>query len=229
MVLYGTLLIQEVQFQANKDMSILQVRIKGKTFIAFGSTSLSFIRSVNETKDTAITYSNGTGQTMTAGQVLYSQGNEGTPGYLAVKSKEDITLRGSGGVPLTVTSYPSDTQGNKTVSFNFDGSAININLTYNSNPVTVDVIVETDSRVPYVFKAADFTTKYSDYDNDGISEIALFGDVTGFSYNGIPYVAGTYINIANVTLLVYTPLDQDAPYEKNVTWKAKDVNGNISV
>ena len=29
--------------------------------------------------------------------------------------------------------------------------------------------------------------------------------------------------------LVYTPLNQDTYYEKNIQYKAKDINGNISI
>lgn len=209
-------------------MSILKIKIKGKVFITFGSASLSFQREVSDTKYTSISYNNATGQSLNAGQVLYSTGTSGNVGYLSVKSKDTIVLSGSGNLPLSVDHYPSAEQGNRTVEFFYDSSVVSLNLVYNSNPNTSDVIVETDNRTPYTFKVADFTGHYTDYDSDAISQIALFGNVSGFTVSGVPYVSGTYIPITDVTQLIYTPLDQNDPYEKDVTWKAKDSNGNIS-
>lgn len=210
-------------------MSILRVKIKGKEFIVFGTGNVSFQREVSAIKDAIINYSNGSSQVLTSGQTLYSVGVIGNIGYLAVKSKNNITLTGAGTLPLTIENYPTSSQGNNTLSFLYDGSAININLLYNSNPTTNDVIVETENRIPYAFKTADFTGSYSDYDSDAIKEVAIYGTIQNLTYNGSPYVSGTKIAIGNVSNLVYTPLDQDNLYEINFVWKATDINGNESV
>lgn len=208
--------------------SLLRIKIKGKNFVVFGTANLSFQREISSTKDAVISFSNSSGQVLAAGQILYSIGTSGNVGYLSVKSKNNITLTGAGTLTLSVENYPTATQVNNTLSFLYDDSAININLVYNSNPVTADVIVETDNRIPYEFKAADFTGSFSDYDGDAIKEVAIFGSVQDLNYNGSPYVSGTKIPIINIQNLVYTPLDQDDMYEMDWTWEATDINGNES-
>lgn len=210
-------------------MALLQIIIAGKTYLVFGAGNLTFIRDQSSTKEINITYSSGTGQTLAAGQQLYAAGTPGTEGYLQVVSKNSAVLSGSGIVVLNVTHYPGSAEANKPVSFIYDNSNITLNLTYNSNPVTTDIIVQTDNRITKTFSSNDFTTAYSDYDNDAVSQVAVFGTVVGFNYNGSAYIAGTYFDVSNAGLLTYTPLDQDPAYGVNANWKAKDSQGNISV
>ena len=212
-------------------MALLKIRAKAKILISWGSSNLSFIRSINTTKDTSISYSSAVGQSYSAGQILYSVGQQGAVGYTAVRSRDNITLNGSGVMYLSVEHYPSSTEGNKQIVFNIDEAPATINMYYNSQPNTSDVIVETNNRTKYTFTVSDFTSHYSDFDNDAISEIQINGDVTGFFIAGTPLVSGQWINISDVQSgnLYYEPQDRSDYYEKDVTWKAKDINGNISV
>lgn len=212
-------------------MGLLKIKVTNKIFITFGWGALTFVRQTNTSKEVNISYSNGTGQQLSSRQTLYSVGTIGTEGYFKVTSTNTVTLNNSGVLSLTVDHYPTSTESNKTISFNYDNSQININLSYNSNPNTEDVIVQTNNRTDYTFLSSDFTTAYSDYDNDDISQIAIFGSVNGIKYNESQYMAGTFINITDIEkgLLKYTPLNQDAYYELDLTWKAKDSQGNISL
>lgn len=211
-------------------MALLKIKIKAKVLITWGNANLTFIRSTNATKDTSITYSNAVGQTFTAGQILYTSGTQGQPGFIRVTSKDNTTLNGSGVFNISVEHYPTSNEGNKTINYNIDEAPTSISLTYNSLPENNDVIVETNNRTDYIFKVTDFSTKYSDFDNDALGAIAVEGDVTGFKLNGSDYIAGTWVTVGNLSddLFVYHPLDQSAYYEKDVTWKAKDAQGNVS-
>lgn len=212
-------------------MAVLKIKVKAKLLINWGVGNILFIREVDTTKNTSITYSNAVGQSFTAGQILYSTGIKHNTGYLEVRSRENTTLNGSGTFNLSIEHYPTATEGNKQLSFNVDESPMVINFTYNSQPSITDVIVETNNRATYTFTQNDFTSHYSDYDNDNISEIQINGDVSGYKFNDSNYIAGTWISITDIASgkLKYEPIDQSQYYEKDNTWKAKDNHGNISI
>ena len=197
--------------------------------LVFTAVNSYFIRNTSNTKDVLIPYTNGSGQVLTAGQVLYTTGTVGTEGYLQVESKINQTLTWFGDLQAVVYHYPISTQANYVLNFNFEGAPISIGMYYNSAPVTGDVILEKENRAVHTFQLSDFV--FSDYDGDLITEIAVFGDVAGYEYNDDPYIAGTWMPVGNIDndALKYNPLDQDAYYEKSNTYKVKDSEGNISV
>lgn len=210
-------------------MSYLKITVAGRIPIAFGSVTLSFLRGVMSSQTGTMDYSNGTGQTVAAGQELYSIGTRGEPNYISVKALNATTFIGSGYFPVSVEHYPSEVQAPQSVNFNFDNNPIVINLNYNSAPTTNDIVINLENRQNYDFSLSDFSTKYSDFDGDALAEVALFGDVTGYLLGEDPYIAGTWLNALSVADLSYKSLDQNAEYEKSVVWKAKDNQGNISV
>lgn len=212
-------------------MGILRFRVAEKQRIEFGKAFVKFIRGISEVKITDITYSNATGQSVVANQVLHEVGTVGTDGYIQVKSTNTTTLNGSGLLNLTITHQSSSTQANQTISFPFDNGTISIDFAYNSKPETEDINRDLANRATYVFDwTNDFKNNYSDYDLDEIDEIAVFGDVTGFELSGIAYLEGTWVTkaIVEANEFKYKALNQDAAYETDNTWKAKDINGNIS-
>lgn len=212
-------------------MALLKIRVKAKVLISWGNASLAFIRNTNAIKDTTLSYSGAVNSSFSAGQVLYTQGLAGQVGYIQVSSKESTVLNGSGLFRITVEHYPSSTEGNKTITFNIDESPANLHLTYNSLPNIQDIIVETPNRTMYVFQASDFDSKYSDYDNDALTEIQINGDVSGIQLDGEPIQSGQWIAMGDVNAgnLWYVPENRSDMYEKNLTWKAKDQHGNISI
>lgn len=208
-------------------MALLRIQVASKEFIEFTPINLNFIREDDVSVNTSIPYTNGSGQEILNGDVLYETGAEGVVGFIRVKANGATTLGASGNLPITIEHYPSETQAVNALSFTYDGSTIIINLTYNSLPVAQDVIIPLANRGVKTFSAADFD--YSDDDSDPITEIALFGAVDGYEFNGALYISGTWIPVGDLNLLTYVALDQDGAYNKDVTWKVKDINGNISV
>lgn len=209
-------------------MALLRIKSKAAVIIEWGKVSLPFIRSQTDTKTASITFSNAVNKNFTAGEILYTEGTPATDGYFQVKSLNTVTLNGSGNFNIEVTHHPSATQFGQTKTFLVAGGLMSVNLSYNSLPVITDVIVETDNRTPYVFSLSDFT--FSDFDSDTLAEVLIEGSLTGFELDGVPYT-GTWISAVDIFngKLVYHPLDQDAYYEKDNAWKAKDSFGNISV
>jgi hypothetical protein len=216
-------------------MSDIIINVAAKEFIVFSPTTVNLIREQSNSVPTTINYSNGTGQTMTTGQVLYTVGTSGSPGFLEVVVQNGLTLNGSGTINLIVNSLPTATQTNQTISPLFDQSTITINLTYNSKPVTSDVNITLANRGIHGFTTAEFVNSYTDYDSNALAEIMATGNVDGYEYdvnntgNWVPYTASTWIPVNNITRLRYVALNQNAAYTKSNPWFAKDSQGNISV
>jgi hypothetical protein len=215
-------------------MSNIIFNVAVKQFINFSPVTVTLIREQTNSVPTTLNYSNGTGQTMTAGQVLYSVGTSGTLGFIEVVVQSSVTLNGSGTINIVVNSYPTATQTNQTITPVFDQSNITINLVYNSKPVTSNVNISLENRGTHSFTTTEFVNSYTDYDSDALSAIMATGDVTGYQYdingtnNWVAYTAGTWIPVSNITRLRYVALDQNDAYTKSNPWFAKDSQGNIS-
>ena len=212
-------------------MKQLKIKILAKIFINFQRINSTFLRGEQTTKEINLPYTNGGNFVLSAGQVLYSVGTLNQVGYLEIKVVNNTTLTSSGNLLLSITHYPSVSEANKTINFNIDNSAVNIAFYYNSAPTINDIIVQTDNRTPYTFTTQDFLSNITDYDNDQIVEVSLIGDLTGYTLNNTVIVSNSWISMTDIALgkLVYTPLNQDTYYEKNIQYKAKDINGNISI
>jgi hypothetical protein len=211
-------------------MGILRFRVAEKELLEFGTAFVEFIRGTTATKPVDVTYSNGTGQNVVVNEIFYTHLTPGTDGYIQVKSLTNQTLTGSGILNLSMTHTVSTTQADQTVSFNYDSSPIDINVNYNSKPVADDIIIDIPNRSDYTFLTTDFTSHYSDFDSDALAAISIYGTVTGYKISGVNYIEGDWILISDIAagLLTYEALDQNDYYETNNTWKAKDINGNIS-
>lgn len=211
-------------------MGILRFRVAMKQEISFSTSYVDFLRNSTTTKNISIPYSNGSGQTLVFGDVLYTYLTPGNDGYIEIKSSSNQTLSGTGLMNVDMTHTVSSTQINQSVNFTYDSSPIIIQVSYNSKPVAEDIIKDINNRSIYTFLNTDFTDNYIDYDSDSLAAIAIFGNVDGYLFNGSPYVEGQWIVMSDVSTgnLQYESLSQDPYYEKDNTWKAKDVNGNIS-
>lgn len=209
-------------------MALIKIRVAGIVSIVFTEVYTNFIREENETKTMSLSYTNGSGQTLTAGQELYSIGTVGTLGYLSVKVKNNTTILGSGSFDIDVTSYATATQPDGAINFNYDGNPIKINIDYNSNPEITDITFDILNRSEKTFSVSDFENAFTDLDGDTISEIMIEGDVTGYKFEGDPYVSGTWIFMSDVNNLKYIASDANEAYEKNNNWKAKDSAGYVS-
>ena len=212
-------------------MKQLKIKILAKIFINFQAINITFLRGEQTNKEISLPYTNGGNLVLSAGQVLYTVGTLNQVGYLEIKIVNNTTLTSSGNLLLSITHYPSVSEANKTINFNIDSSAVNINFYYNSAPTINDIIVQTANRTPYIFTSQDFLANITDYDNDQITEVSLIGDLTGYSLDNNSILSGSWVTMVDIALgkLKYTPLNQDTYYEKDIQYKAKDINGNISI
>ena len=105
-------------------MALIKIRVAGVVAIVFTEVYANFIREKNETKTVSLSYTNGSGQTLVAGQELYSVGTVGTLGYLSVKVKNNTTILGSGYFDIDITSYANATQPVGAINFNYNGNPI---------------------------------------------------------------------------------------------------------
>lgn len=215
-------------------MANIIINVDAKVFINFSPTSATLIREQSNSVPITLSYSNGTGQTMAAGQVLYTVGTSGSPGFLRVVIVNTATLTGSGTINLVINSIPTSTQANQTINTTFDQSTITINLVYNSRPVTSDVNISITNRATHGFTTTEFLNSYTDFDSDVMSEIMATGNTDGYEYdlngtsNWLPYTSGNWIPVNSITRLRYVALNQNAAYTKTNPWFAKDSQGNIS-
>lgn len=211
-------------------MGILRIRNSEAKPIIFGRSFIEFIRNQISTKPLDVTYSNATGQSIVANQILYTYLNPSVDGYIEIKSLTNQVLNGSGVLNLSITHKTSNIQSNQNVNFNLYSSNINIDFNYNSIPESSTIYKNIDNRELYIFNAIDFIGSYSDYDNDTLYKMSIYGDVSGYLFNSIQYIEGDWVLLSDVDagLLGYRSLNQDIAYLKNNTWKSMDSNGLIS-
>jgi hypothetical protein len=211
---------------ANINLTVLE-----KPFINFAPVSVALLRNQQNAINTDLNYSNGTGQQMTAGQVLYLNGNPSGIDYTQVKVVSDTTISGTGSIPIEVTAYPNDNQQNQTVQSTFDGSTMTFNLSYNSLPKVNNIDIVMDNRSTRNFLISDFEDKFTGYDGNTLASVAIYGNVSQYQYdtngsgNYVPYVSGTWISVSNIPRLRYVCLDQDDYYYHEGYWLARDNMG----
>ena len=98
------------------------------------------------------------------------------------------------------------------------------------SPGTTNIIKSIANRVTYTFTSSDFLTHFIDSQGHPLKNITITGTTTGYKYNGVPYVAGTEIPIADINAgqLVYQSDNIDTAYVKTVNYVAKDSLDNVS-
>ena len=212
-------------------MKELKIKVLGKQIISFANGTLVFLRGEQTTKQLTISYQNGTGQSLTANQILFTQGTNNQIGFLQIKVLNNSVLNGNGTFTISVTNYPTNSEVNTAKSITIDGSVLSISFYYNSRPVTNDIEISVLNRTVKVIDATVFLNNFTDYDGDSISEIAFYGDVSNIKVDGVSYVEGTYISLSlfSSNKVTYTPNDTDNAYEVSLTYKIKDTAGNTSI
>lgn len=213
---------------AISNTSQIIISVGAKQFVVLNPTTVSLLRGVSNNKNATVSYSNGNGQTLSTGQVLYSAGTAGQSGYLKISVQTATVLNGSGNFNIIVESFPSVNQANQTINYTVDGSTGNVNLVYNSNPSTSDIVINLPYMGSHTFTTSEFINAYTDFDSDNLSEIKAESPVENYLYNGSPYVAGTWIPVNNVDQLTYNAANQIYGYTQSTPWFAKDSQGNIS-
>ena len=219
-------------------MANIIFNVAAKIFIQFNPVNISMIREQTNNQTVSVTYSQGTGQTLTAGQVLYTTGTVGQPGYVLITSSGNTTILGTGSFNVDITAIPTSTVVDGSITFQIDQSNVVINVDYNSLPETSDIYNNIDNRNEYVFVTTDFTDAYSDFDPDAIVEVKADTNITNYWYNSGTVATPLWINYSGQWLtmtqigegrLKYIGADQNAAYLDTTPWYAKDSQGNISL
>ena len=219
-------------------MANIIFNVAAKIFIQFSPVNIVLIREIQNNLSATVSYTQGTGQTLTAGQVLYTVGVSGQPGYLQITSAGNTTISGNGGFTINIDSIPTPTVADGSVTFQIDQSNVVVNIDYQSKPVVDDINKSIANRAVYTFQSTDFDNpEFTDFDGQTQAtevmigtdiEIASSTVIPNYLYQGNPYVAGTWIPFANVGQLTYTGANQNNAYSQSNKWRAKDAQGNIS-
>ena len=215
-------------------MANININIAAKVFLSFTPVSVELIRNEVNSLTKTLTYSNGTGQTLALGEVLYTIGTPGSAGYLKVSSIAANTLNGSGNFTIRIDSFPMFNATDGIVTFQYDGSDIDLNIDYNSRPVAEDINISLVIRGTHVFTTAEFVDQYTDYDADSLSEIQVNGTTTGYEYDinntgtWVAYTSGTWVPVNNAARLRFNAADQNAAYISTNPYKVKDNFGLVS-
>lgn len=210
-------------------MAKIIFNIAAKQYTNFQTAYLSLMREQVQTDiPVMLSYTDGNGYALSAGQVLYSVLTPGQPGYFKITVANAVTLNSSGVINLLVSAYPTGNVPDGPVLFTIDGSDVILEVDYNSKPVTQDITKSRPNRSEYTFIPDDFTSAYNDFDGHALAEISATTNVENFTYNGAPYVAGTWIPIANVGQLKYVAPDVNTAVTTMTDWLAKDTQGHIS-
>ena len=211
-------------------MKKLKIRVNQRKVIEIDNGFVSFVRNSETTKTFDITYSNASGQTLTAGTVVHNTGITGSPGHLKIRVTNNVTLTSTGVINFTATAYPTAVQPDAVIPITILGSNVQVQVDYYSLSIIEDILIERPNRDVYTFLTTDFTDNATNYDGTPLADLALYGDLTGYALNGVAITPGQWISISDIAAgnFKYTALDQDAFYEKEVDYQIRDTSGNIS-
>ena len=212
----------------------LIIGIGAKIYLNFSVINIAMIRGINNTINTTLYYTSGTGQVINAGTVFTYSGNGQT---ITLTFPNTTTFVGSGNTNIVIESTPTSTAPDLTFNQMYDGSVITINVDYNSNPAINDInILNIQNRYYHDFTIFEVETQYSDFDGDSLNAIRINGNVINYYYNQgtvsvpnyQPYISGTWISRANIPKLRYQAPNQDGVYTQTNQWEARDSITSIS-
>lgn len=214
------------------NLANLTINVAEKIIPNFAPVTVELVRGISNQKTVTINYTNGNGQTLTTGQVLYTVGTAGQPGYIRAYVQSTIVLGSTGTFNVVVVAIPYSTvSGNpSTVNYTIDSGVGVINFTYSSPPVVQNININTNHNTPVFFTPTIFTSKFTDLDNDvtQVRSLAEPDALVGYKLNGVDYT-GSWINIADTSNLAYYPdVALTNAHTKQNRWQAKDSKGNES-
>lgn len=214
----------------------LTINVAEKIIPNFAPVTIALIRGISNTKTASVAYTNGNGQTLTAGQTLYTTGTVGQPGYIRAYVQNSTVLSSSGTFNIVVTSIPHNTLGGNpaAITYTIDSGVGTINFTYSSIPTNETFTENTDYLDPIFFTPSMFTAHMADLDGDEsqvrilpITSAGIAESLTGYKLNGSNYT-GSWIDITDLGNLEFHPENIIAGYNKTNKWEVKDSQGNIS-
>lgn len=131
--------------------------------------------------------------------------------------------------------YKRDTCTDKNISLNGSDGVLKINCSGSGEnplekPVIQNKIISLNNRTNLDFNFVGFSLLYYSPIASPLTEISFWGDVSTITYDGLPYVANTFIPCSDI---VSGKVVHNAPNTNNATnygiyYNVKDANGNLS-
>lgn len=166
-------------------------------------------------------------------KTLFSQQDNFGSTFKASINEITIPANSEVNVPVYYSGIYKNTVNNPRYIFNIIDTIITYNLNV-SVPDTLgslqNITINLENRNDYVFKAVDFTSKYTDVDGDIITDVFLYGTGTEhIRLNGVTYVEGSAIKLSDINLgkLIFVAPNQDTISSVVLTYKIKDNKNNI--
>ena len=131
--------------------------------------------------------------------------------------------------------YKRDTCTNKAISLNGSNGILKINCSGSGggeNPLEKPVIqnknVSLNNRTDLNFTDVNFPSLYYSPIASPLTEISFWGDVSTIAYNGVPYVANTFIPFNDINNVLYIAPNVDSATNYGVYYSVKDADSNLS-
>ena len=129
--------------------------------------------------------------------------------------------------------YKRDTCTNKAISLNGSNGVLKINCSGGGeNPLEKPVIqnksISLNNRTNLNFTDVDFQSLYFSPIASPLTEISFWGDVSTITYNGVPYVANTFIPFIDINNVLHIAPNVDSATNYGVYYSVKDADGNLS-
>lgn len=133
--------------------------------------------------------------------------------------------------------YKRDVCAEKEISLNGSNGVLKINCSGSGggsgdNPLEKPVIqnasVSLNNRTDFNFTDFNFTSLYYSPIASPLTEISFWGDVSTITYNGVPYVANTFIPFADINDVLHIAPNVDTATNYGIYYSVKDAEGNVS-
>lgn len=150
--------------------------------------------------------------------------------------KETVVPNGESQVTLVYDGiYKRDTCTDKEISLNGSDGVLKINCSGSGGgnnplekPVIQNKIISLNNRTNLNFNDVYFTTLYYSPIASPLTEISFWGDVSTITYDGLPYVANTFIPFADINNVLHIAPNVDSATNYGVYYSVKDADGNLS-
>lgn len=150
--------------------------------------------------------------------------------------KQTIVPNGESEVTLIYDGiYKRDVCTEKEILLNGSESILKINCSGsgggdNEKPIVQNKMVSLNNRTNLYFNNVGFTLGYYSPIASPLTEISFWGDISTITYNGLPYVANTFIPYADVVSgnVVHNAPNTDNAVNYGVYYSVKDAEGNVS-
>ena len=133
--------------------------------------------------------------------------------------------------------YKRDTCTDKEISLNGSNGVLKINCSGSGGggnpaekPIIQNKIISLNNRTNLDFNDIGFTVIYYSPIASPLTEISFWGDVSTITYNGLPYVANTFIAYSDIVSgkVVHNAPDTNNATNYGIYYNVKDADGNLS-